>query len=474
MNYVDPPIIEQTNYDRCACQPGIVHIGYGAFHRAHQAEFVDRYMEDTGDLRWGIVAVNLRQSESDAFAEMRQARDGYVLKTTSPAGLNHYRLVRPHIGYADWSADAADAEAQLDVSTVHAVTITVTESGYYLTDTGKALNLSDPVIATELAGNPPTSIYGYLARALQQRADGVGAPLTIMCCDNIRSNGTVFEACFSSYLEATGRGDLAEWVRENVTFPCSMVDRITPRTDGRLADEIGTCFPEHGTAPVRCESFRQWVLERKFAGPMPDLTKAGVEVVDGVDAYEEAKIRILNGGHSGLCYLGALAGHTTFDAAIADPVLLKHFEGWAFDNVLPGLTLRLPFDKQEYCLEVMDRFRSAAISDRLERICMDGWSKMPLYVRPTLQSCLEQGISPAFGYDCVASWYVYARRIAVGSMPIAYHEPYWDKLAPFLAPGQEEAFAQARTLWAALPETFSEFTPGIVQAIKKIEKTWPV
>ena len=189
--------------------------------------------------------------------------------------------------------------------------------------------------------------------------------------------------------------------------------------------------------------------------------------------YEEAKIRILNGGHTGLCYLGALAGFKTFDEAMRDPRTRAHFDGWETNEVLPGLTIALPFDKERYLDEIAERFGNTAIADALERIFMDGWSKLPIYIRPTLQSCLEQGITPSYGYDCIASWYVYARRFADGVMPISYHEPYWHLLEPLLATGQEEVFASNRQLWADIPETFADFVPGVVAAIQEMEIKWP-
>jgi len=473
MNMATHNKIYKTGYDRSACRVGVAHIGYGAFHRAHQAVYFDDYMEITGDLNWGIAAVNLRPSESPAFKEAQKANAGYLLKTTSPDGARQLRLVRPHIEYIDWATETNTAEALLSRPGVDVVTITVTESGYYLDD-GGALNTHDPVIKSEIEGSAAGSVYAYLARALEQRSKELNHPISILCCDNIRANGHMLERNFLTYLELTQRAGLAAWVRKNATFPCSMVDRITPRSTEALIREIEAEIPGAALAPIQAESFIQWVLEDRFAGPMPDLAQAGVEVVADVDPYEEAKIRILNGGHTGLCYIGALAGLNTFDEAMRNPQTRPHFDGWEANEVLPGLTIDLPFDKSAYRDEIAARFGNAAIADTLERICMDGWSKMPIYVRPTLESCLKQGISPRFGYDCIASWYVYARRFAAGTMPIAYLEPYWDSLNPLLAPGQEANFAKSRQLWAALPETYDDFVSGVVTAINEMEIKWPV
>ena len=157
---------------------------------------------------------------------------------------------------------------------------------------------------------------------------------------------------------------------------------------------------------------------------MPDLVRAGVEGVADVDPYEEAKIRILNGGHLALCYLGALAGHTTFDQTFNDPRLRQIFDAFETGEVLRGLEMELPFDKHAYLAEIAARFSNETIADQLERLCMNGYSKMPIYLRPTLAACLRQNILPTSTITCIASWYVYARHIAAGRMPVHYHEPY--------------------------------------------------
>ena len=428
-------------------------------------------MESSGDLNWGIVAVNLRAPDAAGFAKAQSARDGYMLKSTDTSGRCRWQLVRSHVGFVDWSRNPGEAEGILSSGSIHGVTLTVTESGYHLGDNG-SLNLDDPVLRDEVSNGSGCTVYGFLARALGRRAKTVDAPVSILCCDNIRGNGRMLRSNFLVYLGHTGREWLRDWVESNVAFPCSMVDRITPRATDELNLETRALFPGSTLNPIHSEAFIQWVLEDRFAGPMPDLGQAGVQVVTDVDAYEEAKIRILNGGHAGLAYLGALAGYSTFDEAINDPVLRAHFDGWERKEVLPGLTVDLPFDKHAYLDEVTDRFRNTSIADQLERICMDGWSKMPIYIRPTLASCLKQGILPTYGFDCVAGWYVYARRHSVGKMPVHYIEPYWNLLEPYLAHGEEANFARAPELWGDLPRKFTDFTPGIVSAINRMEKKW--
>lgn len=463
--------LHRTDYDRSACEVGIVHIGFGAFHRAHQSVYIDDYMQQTGDCRWGIAAVNLRASESADFAQAAQMENGYVLKSIAPSGDTSYRLVRSHLEFVDAADDLAAALDLFTRPNVKVASLTVTESGYAFKDDW-SLDLTAPSVAADLDGGQPQSVYGYLAQALAKRAEVLDQPITVLCCDNIRNNGKVLENALLAFIEATGQADLAAWVRANVTFPCSMVDRITPRASDELREEITELFPEHSVSPIHAEDFTQWVLADKFAAEMPDLAKVGVEVVDDVEPYEEAKIRILNGGHAGLTFLGALAGHITFDQAMLDSELRPHFDKFENEEVLPGLNGKVPFDTSEYLEQIAERFENPGIADQLERICMDGYSKMSIYIRPTLGACLKQGITPTASYDCVASWVVFARKHRSGEAKIPYHEPFWGKLEPLLAEGQEDALASDPQLWANLPEQYESFVPDLVAAIQRMERRW--
>ena len=463
--------IYQTHYDRNLCRIGIVHIGYGNFHRAHQAVYIDDMMEKTGDLRWSIAAVNLRQSETASFNHSANAKNGYVVKMIAPDGTESFRLVRAHSAFVDAPSHWEESLDLLTSEDVKVVTITVTESGYYF-DEDSRLNIGEAAIAKSLNGENTETIYEYLAEALRRRAGIINKPITILCCDNMRSNGRFFKQALLTYLQAKGDVELADWVNGHVAFPCSMVDRITPKSTGILEREISAKFPDHQIAPVHTERYLQWVIEDDFAAEMPDLAEAGVQIVAEVEPFEEAKIRILNGGHSGLAYLGVLAGHKTFDQAMRDPNLAHHFDKFENEEVLPGLGSNIPFDTNAYLAEIAARFENIGIADTLERICMDGYSKMALYIRPTLESCLEKGIIPEAGFDTIASWIIYARRCRDGISSIPYHEPYWDKLVPMLEKGQEEQLATDPNIWGNLPQRFDSFVLGIVSAIQRMDKKW--
>ncbi len=465
--------ITATGYSRSKCQAGVVHLGFGAFHRSHQAVYLDDYMELSGDLRWGIAAVNLRQSEAAQFKSAiddNQRHDGYFLKSYSADGDVKLRRVRSHVQFFDWSVAPADSEALLASPAVHLVTITVTESGYY-TDPKGNLNLADSTIKAEVSGDRSESVYAYLREALARRVAATGAPLTIACCDNIRQNGKMLRRNFLAYLAACNQPELAAWIENNVAFPCSMVDRITPRSPAELSDELSALIGEPVTSPVMAEDFSQWVLQSLATADMPALEKVGVTVTADVDPYEETKIRVLNGGHTALAYLAALEGVETFDAAMRVPHLFEHFQNFENQEVLPALTLALPFSKADYLQKIIQRFNNAAIGDTVARICADGMVKFPIFIRPTLEGCLKQGITPVYSIRSIASWYVFALHVDAGQIGFDYVEPAWSDLKAMLG---TESFITNRQLWGDLPKTYPEFADTLRQEIKEMESKWPV
>ena len=473
MNSATNSPVFATDYARSDCQVGVIHLGFGAFHRAHQAVYLDDYMNISGDLRWGIAAVNLRGSETDQFntAEADVTRhDGYYLKSISAEGEVALRRVRAHVQFVDWSAAKAEAETLMSLPSVHLVTITVTESGYY-TDPNGNLNAADPTMQAEIAGGTPRSVYGYLRAALTQRVAATAAPLTIACCDNIRQNGKMLRRNLLVYLNACGDQALATWVDANVAFPCSMVDRITPRSPIELSQELTALIGQDVTSPIMAEDFIQWVLQDSATAPMPDLAKAGVTVTQNVDSYEETKIRVLNGGHTALAYMAALEGVVTFDAAMRAPHLSAHFQNFETKEVLPAITIDLPFSKEAYLADITRRFGNQAIGDTVARICADGMAKFPIFIRPTLAGCFEQGIIPVFAIRSIAGWHVFACHVAAGKIPFQYIEPSWDDLKALLG---TEAFLTNRQLWGDLPETYPEFAATLRHEIKELELKCPV
>ena len=458
----------RTGYDRDAARVGVVHVGVGAFHRAHQAVYFDDLMERTGDLNWAVAGVNLRAAHSGDLERLRAGGGAYVVKSYDPDGGSDFRLVRAHKAFFDWSRDAEAAEDVVALPGVRLLSATVTESGYCLGDDGR-IDLGSPEIRAEIDGAGKSSIYAYLRAALGKRRAAGGRPLTVLCCDNLRGNGTMLERNLRRYLIAAGEPGLASWVSDHVSFPCSMVDRITPRPEPRHASEVAERFGIADDFTVHCERFMQWVIGDRFVGVRPELDTAGAELVEDVHPYEEAKIRILNGGHLALAYLAALRGIETYDAALRDPALDAFFDALTTTEILPSLDRGTPVDLPAYRDSVKRRFMNRSIADRISRIAMDGTSKFPVFLLPTVRACLARGIVPRWASTSIASWYVFLRRLEAGRLEFDYVDPKLPMVRPLLAPGREEEFARLPGLWGDTGRRHPEFVREVRARIAELE-----
>ena len=448
-----------------ALETGVLHLGFGAFHRAHQAEYIDRHIERTGDTRWGITAVNLRPQDQESFKQASK-KDGYILRRLNSAGHIDDRLVRCHAGFLDWHSDRAAVESAMAAANVKAVTMTVTEAGYNLDGKGR-LDLSDPLVQAEMDGQPGQTIYAFLRQGLLQRADRLDEPVTLLTCDNIRQNGKMLERNLRAYLEACGDHDLVQWMNDRVTFPSSMVDRITlqPSPDHhaeaiRLYGEGADLGPT-----VHAEDFIQWVIEDNFAADFPDLRPDDVTITADVDPYEETKIRVLNGGHTALAYMGALGGFSRFDEVMANGETAAHFQQFEQEEVMRALPESLPFDVETYIETVSKRFSNQYIADSVERIVSDGFAKFPQFIRPTVRGCLEKGHIPHYSLKSIASWYHFTRQSLAGTADVPYREPNIDVLKPLVASDDIAAFTTNSQLWGDLVQTYPSFSEELGKAI---------
>ncbi len=467
------PVLDRSTYNRDAMEIGVVHLGVGAFHRAHQAPYFDALMETTGELQWAVAGINLRHAQSENIKRLR-ARDGeYVLKTVPSEGNASFRLIRSHKRLLDWTTEIEEAEEIVARQSVQAMTITVTESGYCLGEDSE-LDLSNPEIQAEIAGTAATTVYAYLRGSLTRRMRAAAGSLTILCCDNIRENGLFLQRNLMAYLDTVGDNALSEWIVEHVSFPCSMVDRITPQPERANSDEVAELFGIHGDFTVHAESFAQWVIEDSFRGVKPNLNAAGVQFVRNVDGYEQPKIRILNGGHTSLVYLGVLHGHETFDSALSDPELAKFFHDFIYQEVIPSLGDNVAVDLQAYSKSIKSRLLNRRIADSIGRIAMDGASKFPIFIVPTVRGCFGRGIAPTHALRSIASWYVFMRHVRTGTISFDYLEPKWAIVDGCLADGKEKAFARHSELWGDTPDMHPQFVDGILNEIDSLMARFPI
>ena len=444
------------SFKREECKIGIVHLGVGNFHRAHQALYINNYINDTKEIDWGICGINLRKEEREKFNFLKNRDGKYILKTTSTDGDTEFSEIHSINKLIDWSKDKEEAENILSNKNVEILTMTVTESGYYINEENN-LNLNLDIVKDNIQRKENTIIFSFLLSALKKRMVSIDKEITLLCCDNIRENGSMLEKCLKQYVKASDELELFQWIEKKVSFPSCVVDRITPRAPKYLASEIKEKFDIDENSSVMAEPFIQWVIEDNFIGKRPNLEKVGVKFVQNVFPYEEAKIRILNGGHVALSYIGALKGHETYDEAICDRELQQYFFELERKEIIPALGNEAPFDLEEYMIIIFERFKNTNIGDKLERIAMDGVGKFPIFILPTINKCFELNIIPENSIESIASWYIFMKKIENKTLKFNYYEPSWEWIKQYLKDDMLEKFIYNSDLWGNTPKKYPMF-----------------
>jgi fructuronate reductase len=398
--------VKRPAYDRSTVGIGIVHFGPGAFHRVHQAWFVDRLL--ARDPRWGICEVSLRSTDvRDALVP----QDGlYTLASLDET--TSYRIIGALKQTLVAPENPASVLEQLSAPHTRVVTMTVTEKGYCLGADGN-LDMSHADIRRDLSTpNSPASLIGYLVEGLRRRRDSGAGPLTVISCDNLVDNGTRLGRAVQQLAEAADVG-LARWIEEKVAFPRTMVDSITPATTDDLRERVAEVLGMTDRWPVQREGFVQWVIEDRSAAEVPDWASAGVIVTDDVGAYDRAKLRLLNGAHSSLAYLGLLAGHETVAGAMGDVDLAAFVGTMMLRDILPTLKAPRGLDLNDYVQAILKRFRNPAIRHALAQIAWDGSQKLPFRLLGTIQDNLQAGRPIDRLCVPIAAWMHFVRRKAV-------------------------------------------------------------
>ncbi|MGA8203343.1 MAG: mannitol dehydrogenase family protein [Woeseiaceae bacterium] len=402
-----PAAVARPDYDRSLLKPRIVHLGIGNFHRAHQAVYTDAALnaarDDDAQADWGICGVSLRRPD---MRDKLAAQDGlYTLEVRN----NDERRQRVIGSVIDVLVGPEGPAVVIErMSRADVITLTVTEKAYGLDAAGR-LDLGADALQKDLH-NPgtPDTVIGYLAAALARRRTTDRAPVTIVCCDNLTGNGAKLEAAVHAFLAESDRSTL-DWVTSNAAFPSTMVDRIVPHTTDEMIAEVARQLTVDDAAPVITEPFSQWVIEDRFAGPVPDWAGAGAELVDDVTPYETIKLRMLNGSHSTLAYLGCLGGYATVDAAVHNRGFRNLIDRLMRDEVQPTLAVPPGFDIDAYRRQLLDRFSNTATQHRLQQIAMDGSQKLPQRLVPTLRERLAADAPIDCLALCAAAWALYVR-----------------------------------------------------------------
>lgn len=432
---------------------GIVHLGLGAFHRAHQAVHTEDAAAATGETRWGILGVTQRSAR---VAEQLAPQDGLYGVLTKGRDTASLRVIGSLRGVAFPGAQTPEVLDRLAAPTTHVVSLTVTEKGYRrapgggpdLDDAGTQGDLA--ALAAELGApgagaadaRPAATSTGLLVRGLARRHATSGAPVTVVCCDNMVDNGAQVRRIVTGLLDATpGAEALRAWVEESVRFPGTMVDRIVPATTEEHRAQARGILGLRDEGLVVGEPFTQWVIEDDFAGPRPAWERAGATLTGDVAPYERAKLRVLNATHSTLAYLGALHGYRTIAEAVQDPALEQVARALIDEDVLPTLTPPDGLDLHAYRDSVLERFANPSTGHTTIQVAMDGSQKLPFRLLATAADRLAAGAVPHAVARAVAAWVVFVQR---GASVTGDALPLDDPLADVLraaAAGPEDGLA---------------------------------
>ncbi|WP_088182988.1 mannitol dehydrogenase family protein [Sphingobium sp. Z007] len=449
-----PAAVARPSYDRSQVKAGVVHLGIGAFHRAHQAVMVDDVL-GAGELRWGIRAVSLR---SPAVRDQMVPQDGlYHLLVRDGADVAT-RLIGAVLDVTVAREDPAAVVAMLADADTHIVTLTVTEKGYKLDPATGALLADDADLAADLASlAAPLTAPGFLVAALAQRRAKRLPPFTAISCDNLPRNGHRLRGAVIALAQRHDPA-LADWIAEEGAFPETMVDRIVPAT---TAEDIAAFAREYGLvdqALVKSEPFTQWVIEDRFCGPRPDFGP-GVQITAAVAPWEEAKLRLLNGAHSAIAYLGGLAGIAHVHEALEQPAMRAYVER-LWDEAETTLSPPAELDIAAYRRALMARFDNSALMHRTQQIAMDGSQKLPQRLLATIADRRAAGQEISALTLGVAAWIRWQAGVNDLGQSHIVDDPLATRMAALLA-GQDDAAGRVRailTLEAVVPPALAQDT----------------
>ncbi|RFA15071.1 mannitol dehydrogenase [Subtercola boreus] len=391
-------------YDRASISIGVVHFGVGSFHRSHEAMFLDRFFNAGGDPSWGICGVGLLPQDA-RMRDVLTRQDGlYTLLLREPEGAVTARVIGSITRYLFAPDDPGKVLDTLVAPSTRIVSLTVTEAGYSVNDATGLFDATGENTRAELReGAAPVTVFGFLTEALRLRRENGTAPFTVMSCDNIPGNGRIARTALVSFARLKNP-ELAEWIEASVSFPSSMVDRITPTTTDEVRAEVAREYWIEDEWPVVAESFEQWVLEDSFPAGRPAFERVGVQLVTDVEPYERMKLRLLNASHQAMSYLGILAGHLFVHDALSDPALSQFVSGYMLSEATPTLHPVPGVDLAEYRRQLITRFSSPAVADTLARQVVDGSERIQKFLLPVLRDQLEAGGSIDHLALIIAGW----------------------------------------------------------------------
>lgn len=403
-------VAEQKNaFINKATQNGIVHFGVGGFHRSHQAYTLQLLIEKFPALanEWSICGVGIMPNDIHLINAIKQQDFLYTLKMSDHLGNAQVKIISVMNEILFGPENPAAVIEKIASPTTKIVSFTITEGGYNINEKTGVFNIENPAIQHDLnKENAPKSVFGYIARAIALRKERGLSPFTLLSCDNVQENGEVLEKALISFLEVYD-SSLVNYVKENISFPNSMVDRITPLTTENDKVSFEKEFGYRDEALVVSEQFFQWVIEKKHLSNFPTLDTVGVEVVDHVQPFEKMKLRILNGGHSLVGLIGKTLGYDYIHDAVMDEDIAQLFRLYDIHEVIPSLDPIAGVEFIKYFELIRERFSNKMINDSTNRIISQSTAKIPKFILPVMEYAVEHKKSTRFASLILAAWWSY-------------------------------------------------------------------
>jgi mannitol 2-dehydrogenase len=441
-------------YDRGAATVGIVHFGFGNFHRSHVAMYLDRLMEGGEGLDWGICGVGVLEQDA-VMRDVMQAQDClFTLVVRHPDGSLEPRVVGSVLEYLFGPDDAPVVAKRLDDPAVRIVSLTVTEGGYLKNPATGDFDAENPAVVHDLAHpEDPRTAFAYIVEGLRRRRDAGAAPFTVLSCDNLQGNGDYARQAVVGFARLTDP-ELATWIDTSVTFPNCMVDRITPSTTDADREAVHREFGIEDEWPVPAEPFTQWIVEDEFPTGRPALESVGVQFVDDVRPYELMKLRLLNASHQAIAYFGAPLGYVLVDEALRDDRLRTYLERYMADEAAPTLGELPGIDLEGYMTTLVERFSNPRMRDTLVRLATDGSNRMPTFTLPAIRENLDAGRPIRLGAAMVAAWAQYWALIGTGRIvpPEVPDDVHAAEMTAAALDPRPEAFVEIGVLFGDLAE----------------------
>ncbi|MDO6737446.1 mannitol dehydrogenase family protein [Wenyingzhuangia sp. 2_MG-2023] len=395
-------------YDRSQVKTGIVHVGIGGFHRAHQALYTDQLLHQPNNSDWGICGVALLEFDLKIYQTLKDQDGLYTLVVKELDGTFTKRIVGAITECLFAPENPSKVIEKMASEEVKIITLTITEGGYNYNEATGAFDATNPQIQHDIE-NPfaPKTIFGYLTQALKVRKEKGLKGITIQSCDNIQGNGHMTQKMLLSYVQLA-EPTLVTWIENNVSFPNSMVDRITPATAPTDIESLKETSGIEDAWPVVCEPFKQWVIEDDFVNGRPAWETVGAQFAKDVVPYEKMKLSLLNAGHSVLGILGALIGYNTIDEVVHNKNISTFLKGYMDDEVTATLGTLEGVDLEVYKKSLIERFGNSNIKDQIDRICSESSAKIPIFILPTVNAQLKDKVKIKHAAFVLAAWAIYS------------------------------------------------------------------